>query len=361
MFIRRFIRVVPFFKSPIQPSLYTPTPVRLFGKAKKKAAGYRLTDDDRKKIEKVLKDPSFSGKIGVKNYPINEEVVFEGEAQVINWEDRRIGMATLEEARRMAAEQELDLVLMCEDPPTVRIMNYSRFIMKNITDTQSLNVKKSHSDVSRTIMLSNNISINDLETKLRKVKDFMKNNYKVIIEITKFDKTNPDEIKKTELLSSNIQEIIDSFEDSKNYSFSKDDRSYIFRIIYTPKAGSLGKDLESIVKNPEIQEIAYALNAKKTDGKKQSNPIQFSNEDLSDADEFMEDLLESEKNVSKLEKIEEDEEDITALENSAMFDASSAPHMNEEYYELMKNEQKITKLLGHKLAYNIKRGRIKLK
>jgi translation initiation factor IF-3 len=107
--------------------------------AKKKTAGdAAMSQLEERKLRSVVANPVYGSLLGMKRYRVNDAVIYEGPANVINWEDRMIGKHTLAEVRAIAAQEGLDYVLMHEHPMTVRVMNYDNFMFKVSKDTQAL-------------------------------------------------------------------------------------------------------------------------------------------------------------------------------------------------------------------------------
>ena len=55
--------------------------------AKKKAGDAAMSALEEKKLRKVVANPIFGSLLGMKKYKVNEAVIYEGPANVINWED----------------------------------------------------------------------------------------------------------------------------------------------------------------------------------------------------------------------------------------------------------------------------------
>jgi translation initiation factor IF-3 len=88
------------------------------------------------------------------------------------------------EAQKIANSEEKDLILINENqtPPIVRIEDYNKFIY----DQEKLEKEKkrnSNKSVLKEIQLSVNISDHDLETKIKKGLEFLKNGDKVKVSI----------------------------------------------------------------------------------------------------------------------------------------------------------------------------------
>ncbi len=85
------------------------------------------------------------------------------------------GIITINEAIRIANEQELDLVLINENsnPPVCKIMNYEKFIYQ-----QSKNQKQKSLDIKE-VKLGPNTSENDLSYRIKHICEFLGKGHKV--------------------------------------------------------------------------------------------------------------------------------------------------------------------------------------
>jgi translation initiation factor IF-3 len=85
------------------------------------------------------------------------------------------GIITINEARKIANEQELDLVLINENsnPPVCKIMNYEKFIYQ-----QSKNQKQKPLDVKE-VKLGPNTSENDLSYRIKHICEFLDKGHRI--------------------------------------------------------------------------------------------------------------------------------------------------------------------------------------
>ena len=99
------------------------------------------------------------------NFEIKHQTVRVGE----------FGVISINEARKMASEQELDLVLINENsnPPVCKIMNYEKFIYQ-----QSKNQKQKSLDIKE-VKLGPNTSENDLSYRIKHICEFLDKGHKV--------------------------------------------------------------------------------------------------------------------------------------------------------------------------------------
>lgn len=99
------------------------------------------------------------------NFEIKHQTVRVGE----------FGVISINEAKKMASEQELDLVLINENsnPPVCKIMNYEKFIYQ-----QNKNQKQKPLDVKE-VKLGPNTSENDLSYRIKHISEFLNKGHKV--------------------------------------------------------------------------------------------------------------------------------------------------------------------------------------
>lgn len=90
---------------------------------------------------------------------------------------------SLKEARKIANSLELDLVEVNGNinPPIVKVVNYSKYMFELKKTLKSKNKKNC---VLKEVQLSTNISSNDLNTKVRKAKEFIEDGNKVKVVLT---------------------------------------------------------------------------------------------------------------------------------------------------------------------------------
>ena len=98
--------------------------------------------------------------------PINEQIR-EKEVRVIGADGEQLGVMPTEEARKMARDAELDLVLIAAtaQPPVCRIIDYGKFKYERLRKEKEAK-KKQHVVEIKEIRMSPNIDQNDLNTKV---------------------------------------------------------------------------------------------------------------------------------------------------------------------------------------------------
>lgn len=94
-----------------------------------------------------------------------------------------MGILKLEEALKIAREQNLDLIQVTEkvEPPVCKIGDYGKYLYN--LQKRERKSKKKKAGVIKEIRLTFNISEHDMETKARKVVEFLKEGSKVRIEM----------------------------------------------------------------------------------------------------------------------------------------------------------------------------------
>lgn len=308
--------------------------------AKKLEKVTSLSQGDRAKIEALISNKELAKAIGIKRYPINDEVTFEGDAELIGWDNRFICRGSLTVANTLAEEGGLDLVLMRKDPPVVRIMNYSKYLLKAATSAYADTARKNLSRDTSHFNMKNTIADHDLYIKLRKITNLLKQLYKILIEIRVLEPESTEEIERTKLLAGKIRESIKKTTTLPPSTISIDHFKSFTRISIVPIVEkATERELEELVRNTELFDIAGASGYQERMMKKvqkiQSTPI--IEEVYSDEDEIMQKLM------------NEDEDNLLSSKGILDDDISESSI-----------DQDIVDILGMELAYKIKKGRVKL-
>lgn len=105
--------------------------------------------------------------------PINEQIR-DKEVRVIGADGEQLGVMPTEEARKMARDAELDLVLIAQtaQPPVCRIIDYGKFKYERLRKEKEAK-KKQHVVEIKEIRMSPNIDQNDLNTKIGAARKFL--------------------------------------------------------------------------------------------------------------------------------------------------------------------------------------------
>lgn len=127
-----------------------------------------------------------------RKHKINSEIKFP-EVRLVGFFDEAQIMSS-RDAYKLSTEEELDLILINENqtPPIVRIEDYKKFLY-NLEKAEKEKKKNSSKSVIKEIQLSSEISDNDLNTKIKKGLEFLKegNKVKVVLRLKGREKANP--------------------------------------------------------------------------------------------------------------------------------------------------------------------------
>lgn len=105
--------------------------------------------------------------------------------RVINHDGEQLGVISISDALRRAQEADLDLVEVAAsaNPPVCKIIDYGKFRYDQ-TKREKESKKAQHVIKVKEVKLKPNIDTHDLETKMRKAKDFLTKGNKVKITCT---------------------------------------------------------------------------------------------------------------------------------------------------------------------------------
>lgn len=112
---------------------------------------------------------------------INEQI-FAKEVRLIGSESEQLGVVSITQARSMAEEQGLDLVLMSpnSNPPVCKIMDYGKYKFDAIKKEKELKKNQNIVDLKE-VQLSMTIDTHDLQTKAKHANRFLTGGDKVKI------------------------------------------------------------------------------------------------------------------------------------------------------------------------------------
>ena len=104
---------------------------------------------------------------------INEKIR-EREVRVIGADGQMLGIMSSIEARRLAEEEELDLVMVspAAKPPVCKIIDYGKFKYEK-TRKEKESKRKQHMVEIKEIRMSPNIDTNDMQTKINAARKFL--------------------------------------------------------------------------------------------------------------------------------------------------------------------------------------------
>jgi len=110
---------------------------------------------------------------------INERIRFP-QIRVIDADGAQLGIMTPRDARQMAEEKELDLVLVSDkaDPPVCRIMDYGKFKFEQEKKAREAKKKQHTSDVKE-VKMRYKIEEHDYQVRIHQAQRFLKDGDKV--------------------------------------------------------------------------------------------------------------------------------------------------------------------------------------
>lgn len=121
--------------------------------------------------------------ISQKELQINEEIR-DKEVRCINADGSQMGIVSVKEAMRVAAEKNLDLVKIAPQatPPVCRIMDYGKYRFEQAKREKEAKKNQKTVDVKE-IRMSLNIDTHDFETKVNHAKKFLQGGDKVKVSV----------------------------------------------------------------------------------------------------------------------------------------------------------------------------------
>ncbi len=104
--------------------------------------------------------------------------------RLIDGEGKQAGVVTIENARAMALQSGLDLLLLSDSavPPVCKLVDFGQFKYQQ-QKKEKLNRKNTKSQVTKEIKLGPKISEHDYQVKLNRGKEFLAKRFKVKISI----------------------------------------------------------------------------------------------------------------------------------------------------------------------------------
>jgi translation initiation factor IF-3 len=116
-----------------------------------------------------------------KRYNINEALIGK-EFRVLDEEGAMLGVMGRKEALDMAQEKELDLIEINPkaEPPVVKLMDFYKFKYQQSKSEAAKKIKK---EETKTIRVSVRVSINDLNVRANKIKEFLSKSFKVKMQV----------------------------------------------------------------------------------------------------------------------------------------------------------------------------------
>ena len=158
-------------------------------------------------FERVLKNKEFLISIGIKNFPIEEEVDPRINFEVLDAEGFMIGSKTLREAKELASDENPDLLLVDNDPPVVQVSNFKQMVLKKIRVAQAKTYRKHFKEEFRTVVIRNTIKPQDLAMKMIKIADFVKQYSNITIQIP-YEEDDYIDMDRAKILAKDIEKIL---------------------------------------------------------------------------------------------------------------------------------------------------------
>lgn len=114
---------------------------------------------------------------------INEQIR-DKEIRLIDEEGNQVGVVSSKEAQRLADEKKLDLVKIAPTakPPVCKIMDYGKYRFDMVKKEKEAKKKQKVIEVKE-LRLSPNIDTHDVQVKVKKAMEFLKNGDKVKVSI----------------------------------------------------------------------------------------------------------------------------------------------------------------------------------
>jgi translation initiation factor IF-3 len=116
-----------------------------------------------------------------KKFNLNQAIQAK-EVRILDDEGGMIGVFSIQEALRLAEEKELDLIEINPkaNPPVVKLMDYYKFKYQ-LAKTEAAKPKKK--DEIKTLRVSVRVSINDLQVRANKLKEFLEKGFRVKMQV----------------------------------------------------------------------------------------------------------------------------------------------------------------------------------
>lgn len=112
-------------------------------------------------------------------YKKNHEIRL-AKALLIDHNGNNLGEKSIEEAIKISQDNDLSLVLVNENPPVCKIIDYNKFVYEqNKKEKQRHKIK--HEDKIKEFRLRPNIDQHDLETKVRNIAELISKKYRIKI------------------------------------------------------------------------------------------------------------------------------------------------------------------------------------
>lgn len=211
--------------------------------AKKKTAGdAAMSQLEERKLRSVVANPVYGSLLGMKRYRVNDAVIYEGPANVINSDDRMIGKHTLAEVRAIAAREGLDYVLMHEYPMTVRVMNYDNFMFKVSKDAQALS-RRSKLPKGKFFSLDGYSEPDDIISAVKEAMEASKSGTSAV-EVGVMNRGDKDQLQRSLTVVEKVEQTVEKLGKGE-YRTNREDFGCLFRISFRHPETEAKKESEA--------------------------------------------------------------------------------------------------------------------
>lgn len=310
----------------------------------------QFSDFERSMLSKVFLNEDIAKHFGWKRYLTNDQITLKDEEfTIISWDNYKKGTGSLEEAFNMAKSEKLDLVLVCRNPPTVRIMNYKNWILRwafRDVQLQSTSFTKRNAPL---FQISHRISEIDLDLKLKRISELLQKHDSVIIDSKVTNEGSFEEMRSLKKFEVTFQKRLKTVMSGKPIDIKVHSSDLSVKLIVKRV------DSAKVVENYDL-----ALNEPKSE-RIVSNFV-LSADFGNDEDEYMSQILTGEHNIfEKVDKRnEESDRDDEVEDNEGVYipEEDENSQVDEEVTEL---KVKVENLVGKELAEKFLMGRLKLR
>ncbi len=162
---------------------------------------------------------------------INERIRFP-KIRVIDTNGQQLGILTPQEARQIAQEQELDLVLISDkaDPPVCRVMDYGKYKFEQEKKVREAK-KKQHNAEVKEVKMRYKIEEHDYQVRLNQAKRFLASGDKVKATIMFRGR----EIQHSDLAESLLQRMSKDLEEMADIQQSPKKEGRMMMMLLAPK------------------------------------------------------------------------------------------------------------------------------
>ena len=144
--------------------------------------------------------------LGKNNNNLNEKIKFQ-EFILIDENGSNLGLMTKEQGKNIGEEKNLDLMLVTDKPPTVKLINYNKYIFDL---NKKIKKQKQQVVTIKEVVLTIRIANHDKMIKIRAIEEHLKKGYKVQITVKLIKRKEKEKIKEAIDLLKDIITILDN-------------------------------------------------------------------------------------------------------------------------------------------------------